>query len=109
MRAINAIFDITTAIRDDREFTIMTKDKSEKLIEIIKQCHGAEYISGAAAQNYLNESLFNQEGIKVTWMDYSNYKSYRQLFPPFVHGVSILDLIFNEGPEAKKYMKSFNV
>jgi hypothetical protein len=28
-------------------------------------------------------------------MNYSNYDEYEQLFPPFEHGVSILDLIFN--------------
>ncbi|MGJ0310858.1 WbqC family protein [Aliarcobacter cryaerophilus] len=28
-------------------------------------------------------------------MDYSGYKEYEQLNPPFEHGVTILDLIFN--------------
>jgi len=32
---------------------------------------------------------------------------YQQLFPPFEHGVSIIDLIFNEGENAAKFMKSF--
>jgi len=33
---------------------------------------------------------------------------YNQLFPPFEHGVSI-DLIFNEGENASKFMKSFDI
>jgi hypothetical protein len=41
-------------------------------------------------------------------MDYSGYPEYPQLYPPFVHEVSIIDLILNVGPDAKKYMKSFN-
>ena len=40
-------------------------------------------------------------------MDYSGYKEYEQLNPPFEHGVTILDLIFNEGDRAKEFMKSF--
>jgi hypothetical protein len=40
-------------------------------------------------------------------MDYSGYPEYRQLYPPFEHGVSILDLIFNEGPNAPQYLNSF--
>ena len=46
---------------------------------------------------------------KVEWMDYSNYPEYTQLYPPFEHGVTILDLIFNEGSNAKQYMKSFDL
>jgi hypothetical protein len=41
-------------------------------------------------------------------MDYSDYPVYNQLFPPFEHNVSIIDLIFNEGENAFKFMKSFN-
>jgi len=51
--------------------------------------------------------LFEEAGIKVEWMDYSGYSEYEQLFAPFVHGVSIIDLIFNEGSNATKYMNSF--
>ncbi len=40
-------------------------------------------------------------------MDYSRYPEYAQLFPPFEHAVSIIDLIFNEGPNAPEFMKSF--
>ena len=39
---------------------------------------------------------------------YSDYPEYEQLFPPFEHGVSILDLIFNEGLGSFKFMKSFS-
>jgi hypothetical protein len=43
----------------------------------------------------------------VEWMDYHNYPEYHQLFPPFEHAVSIIDLLLNEGPNAPRYMKSF--
>jgi hypothetical protein len=40
-------------------------------------------------------------------MDYSGYREYAQLYPPFHSQVSIIDLIFNEGPGAAGFMKSF--
>jgi len=67
-----------------------------------------EYLSGKKAGNYIEEELFKKENILLTWMDYSGYPEYSQLYPPFEHGVSIIDLIFNEGPQAGKFMKSFS-
>jgi hypothetical protein len=40
-------------------------------------------------------------------MDYSGYPEYEQLYPPFEHAVSIVDLIFNVGPGARDFMRSF--
>jgi hypothetical protein len=38
-------------------------------------------------------------------MDYSGYPEYAQGHPPFDHPVSVVDLILNTGPNARKYMK----
>lgn len=65
------------------------------------------YLTGSAARSYLNESFFVEAGVKVCWMDYSDYLEYPQLYPPFDHAVTILDLIFNCGPASSKYMKGF--
>ena len=54
----------------------------------------------------MDEELFNEEGISVEWMDYNNYPKYRQIYPPFEHRVSIIDLIFNEGENAQQFIKS---
>jgi hypothetical protein len=103
---VNKILDIKTKISWSSDYEL-SGEKSERLLNICKQTGASEYISGPAAKSYLNEELFHIENIKVTWMDYSGYPEYNQLFPPFEHGVSILDLIFNEGPNARKFMKSF--
>jgi len=79
--------------------------KSERLISICKQSGSNTYLSGPAAKSYLDEDLFRQENIKVKWMDYNNYPEYPQLYPPFEHHVSVLDLIFNTGPNANKCLK----
>ena len=82
--------------------------KTERLIDLCEQVQASEYISGPAAKDYIVEELFREANIKLTWMDYSGYGEYGQLFPPFNHFVSIIDLIFNEGRDSTKYMKTFN-
>ena len=82
-------------------------EKSIKLLDICKKTGANEYLSGPSAKSYLDSSIFTQNGIKVSWMDYSNYKEYNQLYPPFDHAVSVIDLIFNEGPSSYKFLTSF--
>ena len=105
--AINKILGVDTKVRWSSEFDL-TGGQSEKLLGICKDCDADVYLSGPSAKNYLNEDIFIQNNIKIEWMDYSNYPEYKQIFKPFEHGVTILDLIFNEGENATKFMKSFN-
>lgn len=81
--------------------------QTEKLPGICKDCKVDIYLSGPVSKDYFDKELAKKENIKVEWMNYSDYPEYNQLFQPFEHGVSILDLIFNEGSNAKKFMKSF--
>jgi len=104
---INKILGINTIIRWSEEFDLI-EGKTDKLLGICKECNTDIYLSGPAAKNYLNEGIFTSNNIKIEWMDYSNYIKYNQLSDPFEHSVTILDLIFNEGRNATKFMKSFN-
>jgi hypothetical protein len=73
-------------------------DRVERLIRVCEQAEAHEYLSGPAARSYLDEARFAQRGITVRWMDYSGYPAYRQLHaPPFIHEVTIVDLLVNEG------------
>ena len=58
------------------------------------------------AKCYIQEELFKEADLTLTWMDYSGYRPYPQLFGDFVHNVSILDLLFNTGPEALSYIRN---
>ena len=78
------------------------------MLDICKTLGANVYLSGPTAMDYLDVQLFKQEGVDVVWMNYDNYRVYKQLHQPFEHGVSVLDLIFNEGPESKNYLKSFD-
>lgn len=106
LRAVNQIIGIDTTIRFSSEFD-MGEGKTEKLLNICKACNATTYVSGPAAKSYFNEALASKEKIALEWIDYQGYPEYSQLHPPFEHGVSVLDLLFNEGPDTTKFMKSF--
>jgi len=108
IKAVCKKLGIETELIDSRQFTI-EGTKSEALLSILKQIDGVtSYVSGPAAKVYLKETIFNNENLKLHWFDYNGYPEYVQLHPPFVHDVSILDLMFNEGDNANKYLKSFS-
>ena len=59
------------------------------------------YILGPAARDYIRPEILEREGIRLVYFDYAGYAEYRQLYPPFMHKVGILDLLLNEGSNAK--------
>lgn len=79
--------------------------KSERLINLCQQAKASVYLSGPSAKDYIDVNLFNENKIELEWIDYSGYKVYNQLNPPFEHGVTILDLIFNEGKDSRVFLK----
>ncbi len=103
---INKLLNINTKISFSWDYNLIS-GKTERLIDLCKQTKASEYISGPSAKSYIDEKLFIENNIKLSWIDYSGYKEYNQLYPPFEHGVSILDLIFNEGSDSILSMKSF--
>ena len=105
IEAINAMLGITTTLYDSREF-VLAEGKSERLLALCQELGATTYLSGPAARDYLDEKIFTEAGMNVEWMDYSGYREYHQLFPPFEHGVSVIDLILNEGENAKNFLKS---
>ena len=84
-----------------------TGQRTERLVNLCRLAGATEYLSGPAARAYIEEDLFRDAAIELTYMDYSGYPEYPQLHGAFAHGVSIIDLLFNTGPDAQRYMKSF--
>lgn len=105
IEAICKVLNIQTRIIDSRTLELIG-DRQERLINACEKLNANTYLTGSAAKSYLEEDKFNNKGIKVEWMNYSGYSEYSQLYPPFVHEVSILDLIFNEGPNARSFLKN---
>jgi hypothetical protein len=99
-----AYLGIRTKITSSSDYAL-SEGKTERLADLCRQAGGAEYFSGVAAKEYLDEDVFLNMGIALRWFDYSGYPEYPQLWGEFTHGVSILDLLFNCGKESPRYMR----
>jgi hypothetical protein len=98
------IFGFKTVFEDSRKYELKFT-KAERVIELLKKAGADSYLSGPSAKNYISEKEFINNGISIEWMDYSGYKEYNQLHGNFIHEVTILDLLLNEGDEAIKLLK----
>ncbi len=74
--------------------------KTERLLDICRQAGATAYLSGPSAAAYIDASAFDVAKIRLSYMDYSNYPVYPQLWGGFAHDVSIIDPIFNVGVDA---------
>lgn len=104
---INGILGIKTKISWSMDYQPLAEEKNERLIGLCRATGADSYLSGPAAKDYMDEELFRKSGIQLEYMDYSGYPLYPQLHGKFEHGVSIIDLLFNRGPQTVEYMKSF--
>ena len=82
----------------------LKKNKEDRVLELLKAVNASEYVSGPSGQNYLTPTKFVDEGIKLRFFSYRNYPEYQQLSSPFMHSVSILDLLLCTGPMARDYL-----
>jgi hypothetical protein len=106
IQAVCNILEIKTILRKSNEFKLID-GKTKKLVHICEQLGSTDYFSGPSAKDYMDEKLFDQANIRLHYFDYTGYPTYNQLHGDFVHEVSIIDLLLNEGPKAKHYLKSF--
>ena len=81
------------------------KTGADKILHILTELKSTTYISGSGdgSKRYINDELFNKNNIKLVWQ--SNIQlEYEQQFGEFTPYMTILDLLFNQGPNSKKYI-----
>jgi hypothetical protein len=79
-------------------------DRTQRIILLCKTVGATRYLTGPAARAYLDESAMACAGVTVEWMDYGGYQTYPQLWGGFEPHVSIVDLIFNTGSNAARFI-----
>lgn len=75
----------------------------ERAINICKALGCDSFINGPSARAFMDASLFQKNGIALDYMSYS-YPEYEQLYQPFVHEVTVLDVVFNCGPDSRAFV-----
>lgn len=78
---------------------------TELLISICKEVGSDAYLSGMGGKNYMDETRFEQEGIKLVYSQFE-HPIYEQLWGEFIPNLSVLDLLFNCGPKSIDYILS---
>jgi len=104
LEAICGYLGIVTRLTNSWDFEL-ADGKTERVANICYQAAATEYVSGPSARSYVDERVFDELGIRVTWFDYDGYRDYTQLWGAFEPAVSILDLLFNIGAEAPEYLR----
>jgi hypothetical protein len=102
LRGIAGLLGLKTRIVGDAAYPAAGA-KTERLLAICRAAGADRYLSGPSAREYFEESMFASAGIATEWMNYAGYPEYPQLHGGFEHAVTALDLLFNTGPEARRY------
>jgi len=101
------ILDIKKKIIFSSELNLKDQDlgKNEKVINLCKN-QGITYLYDAkGAETFLDKSLFKEQGIEINFQEFA-HPQYPQLWGEFVPYLSIIDLLFNCGPDSIKYINN---
>ena len=82
----------------------LPKEPSERLAAICENLQADTYLSGAGGREYLDLEPFNKRGITVVFQEFK-HPVYTQLYGDFIPNLSLLDLLFNCGPDSLKILE----
>jgi len=105
LQGVADLLGITTRLSWSMDYEL-PPGRVERLFALCEQAGATTYVSGPSARGYLDPAGFAAAGIGIAYMDYDGYPEYPQLFPPFTHQVSIIDVLLNAGPGARACLTS---
>ena len=83
-------------------------NKSDLIIDMCKKLGATSYIFGSQGHDYADRNLFQDAQIEISFQDY-NHPEYPQLHNNFEPYMSIVDLLFNVGRNAREVIMQRNV
>ena len=104
LREALAIQTKPTVISSDLE---LREEPTDRLIDICKVVGADTYLAGQGGSEYMDLERFENNGIKVIFQDFK-HPVYAQLFADFKSHLSIVDLLFNCGPESMQVIIEAN-
>jgi hypothetical protein len=108
IRYILKELSISTPVYFESKCGINSK-KTDRIIEICGKLKADTYFSGIGGKEYLETEKFAAAGIALAYQDFK-HPAYRQQFMKgdgdFIPYMSILDLLFNEGPRSGEILAS---
>ena len=86
-----------------KELEVQAIDPTLRLIEICKAVGADYYIAGRGGKNYMKIDEFANANIQLIWQNFIPEQIiYHQQGKTFLPGLSIIDCLFNMGPEETK-------
>lgn len=91
-----------------RSSDLLLSGKSNvRLYEMLEQMNCCTYLADTGFRSYLRHDEFERNGFSLEFVNYEQLtENYHQQFSAFVPGLSIVDLLFNEGLASIKYLKT---
>lgn len=104
---IERILELLGAARPiERTSALGIEGESTGLVLAMCRAAGADaYLSGVHGKDYLDAAEFERAGVRLVFQDFA-CPEYPQCWPgPFVPNLSVIDLLFNCGPESLKVLR----
>jgi hypothetical protein len=73
--------------------------KSEYVLDMCTKLGASAYVFGSHGRHYVDEQFLRNGGVEPIFQEYQ-HPVYRQRYGAFVPRLSIIDLLFNEGPHS---------
>lgn len=81
----------------------LTGRRTDRIIDALEKVGATQYLSGPSARSYIEPQKFSERGIELQYIDY-DYAPYRQLHGDFDPSLSIIDMMFNLGRDAGRFI-----
>jgi hypothetical protein len=110
---INLLERLRAALEINAKPTVISSDltlrdePTDRLIDICLALGADTYLAGQGGADYMDLQRFEKSGIKVIFQDFK-HPVYTQLFADFESHMSIVDLLFNCGPESIQVIERAN-
>ncbi len=81
------------------------EEPTDRLIDLCRVVGGSTYLAGQGGADYMNLDRFRDSGIGLEVQAY-RHPTFPQRYQPFVSHLSVIDLLFNCGPESLEIIRS---
>lgn len=102
IKKISELLEIRTPLFRSSELNV-TGERDERLIKICQKFGAQVFYEGETGKNYIDIEKFKKQGVQVQFQGY-RHPVYPQLHGEFISHLSIVDLLFNHGPESLKIL-----
>ena len=85
----------------------LSDEPTDRLVEICKSVGADTYLAGQDGANYMNLERFAENNINVISQEF-HHPVYPQLYDEFQSHLSVVDLLFNCGPESLEIIRKAN-